>query len=169
MGHGQVLELLRPDASLSKLATVCSTSAELLHPSNRPLQERPVQAFRAVLMCESGVGVSFCCCSCCPAVHLFGVVRSLKAFRLTGGNKDYLIVGSDSGRCASFSNPAVPASGSLDLPLPPCGRVAASPSCSTTPTQTRWKRSTWKPLGNPGVVASCRANTWRLTPKGVPS
>ncbi|SNX84139.1 probable splicing factor 3B subunit 3 [Melanopsichium pennsylvanicum] len=28
----------------------------------------------------------------------FGVVRSLAAFRLTGGSKDYLIVGSDSGR-----------------------------------------------------------------------
>ena len=28
----------------------------------------------------------------------FGVVRSLAAFRLIGGSKDYLIVGSDSGR-----------------------------------------------------------------------
>ena len=28
----------------------------------------------------------------------FGVIRSLAAFRLTGGSKDYLIVGSDSGR-----------------------------------------------------------------------
>jgi splicing factor 3B subunit 3 len=32
------------------------------------------------------------------AIEVFGLVRSLKAFRLTGGNKDYLIVGSDSGR-----------------------------------------------------------------------
>ncbi|PWN27033.1 Pre-mRNA-splicing factor RSE1 [Jaminaea rosea] len=30
--------------------------------------------------------------------HTFGVVRSLASFRLTGGSKDYLIVGSDSGR-----------------------------------------------------------------------
>ncbi|PWN89573.1 hypothetical protein FA10DRAFT_147967 [Acaromyces ingoldii] len=30
--------------------------------------------------------------------HAFGVVRSLASFRLTGGSKDYLIVGSDSGR-----------------------------------------------------------------------
>ena len=38
------------------------------------------------------------------AVEVFGLVRSLKAFRLTGGNKDYLIAGSDSGRyvCPSF-------------------------------------------------------------------
>ena len=28
----------------------------------------------------------------------FGVIRSLAAFRLTGGSKDYVIVGSDSGR-----------------------------------------------------------------------
>eukprot|EP00730_Choanoeca_flexa_P003436 TRINITY_DN11412_c0_g1_i1.p1 TRINITY_DN11412_c0_g1~~TRINITY_DN11412_c0_g1_i1.p1 ORF type:complete len:1210 (+),score=373.66 TRINITY_DN11412_c0_g1_i1:24-3653(+) len=32
------------------------------------------------------------------SVEIFGLVRSLKAFRLTGGNRDYLIVGSDSGR-----------------------------------------------------------------------
>ena len=30
--------------------------------------------------------------------EIFGVVRSLMSFRLTGGNKDYVIVGSDSGR-----------------------------------------------------------------------
>ena len=30
--------------------------------------------------------------------EIFGVVRSLMAFRLTGGGKDFLIVGSDSGR-----------------------------------------------------------------------
>ncbi|KAK7070838.1 Splicing factor 3B subunit 3 [Halocaridina rubra] len=29
---------------------------------------------------------------------IFGVIRSLMAFRLTGGNKDYVVVGSDSGR-----------------------------------------------------------------------
>lgn len=29
---------------------------------------------------------------------VFGVIRSIAAFRLTGGSKDYLIVGSDSGR-----------------------------------------------------------------------
>ena len=32
------------------------------------------------------------------STELFGVVRSLMAFRLTGGSKDYVIVGSDSGR-----------------------------------------------------------------------
>jgi len=31
---------------------------------------------------------------------IFGIVRSLMSFRLTGGNKDYVIVGSDSGRIA---------------------------------------------------------------------
>ena len=31
-------------------------------------------------------------------VEVFGVIRSLIAFRLTGGNRDYLVVGSDSGR-----------------------------------------------------------------------
>ncbi|XP_014289805.1 splicing factor 3B subunit 3 isoform X1 [Halyomorpha halys] len=31
-------------------------------------------------------------------VEIFGVIRSLMAFRLTGGNKDYAVVGSDSGR-----------------------------------------------------------------------
>lgn len=30
--------------------------------------------------------------------EIFGVVRSLMSFRLTGGSKDYIIVGSDSGR-----------------------------------------------------------------------
>ena len=30
--------------------------------------------------------------------EIFGVVRSLMSFRLTGGSKDYVIVGSDSGR-----------------------------------------------------------------------
>ncbi|KAN0060282.1 pre-mRNA-splicing factor rse1 [Thecaphora frezii] len=32
----------------------------------------------------------------------FGVVRSLASFRLTGGSKDYLIIGSDSGRIVIF-------------------------------------------------------------------
>lgn len=31
-------------------------------------------------------------------VEIFGIIRSLIAFRLTGGTKDYIIVGSDSGR-----------------------------------------------------------------------
>lgn len=31
-------------------------------------------------------------------VEVFGVIRSLMAFRLTGGTKDYIVVGSDSGR-----------------------------------------------------------------------
>uniref|UniRef100_A0A2P2HZU1 Splicing factor 3B subunit 3 n=1 Tax=Hirondellea gigas TaxID=1518452 RepID=A0A2P2HZU1_9CRUS len=31
---------------------------------------------------------------------IFGIVRSLMAFRLTGGSKDYIVVGSDSGRIA---------------------------------------------------------------------
>ena len=31
-------------------------------------------------------------------VEVFGIIRSIIAFRLTGGSKDYLIVGSDSGR-----------------------------------------------------------------------
>ncbi|KAI9006019.1 CPSF A subunit region-domain-containing protein [Gaertneriomyces semiglobifer] len=33
---------------------------------------------------------------------VFGVIRSLKAFRLTGGSKDYIVVGSDSGRIVIF-------------------------------------------------------------------
>ena len=32
------------------------------------------------------------------SVDVFGVIRSLAQFRLTGANKDYLVVGSDSGR-----------------------------------------------------------------------
>ncbi|KII69875.1 Splicing factor 3B subunit 3 [Thelohanellus kitauei] len=32
------------------------------------------------------------------SVEAFGIIRSLMAFRLTGGQKDYLVVGSDSGR-----------------------------------------------------------------------
>lgn len=32
------------------------------------------------------------------AIEIFGVVRSMMAFRLTGGTKDYVVVGSDSGR-----------------------------------------------------------------------
>ena len=33
--------------------------------------------------------------------EVFGVIRCLAPFRLTGGNKDYLAVSSDSGRYAS--------------------------------------------------------------------
>ncbi|XP_003744848.1 splicing factor 3B subunit 3 [Galendromus occidentalis] len=41
------------------------------------------------------------------ATDVFGVIRSLMSFRLTGGSKDYLIVGSDSGRiCILEFNPA---------------------------------------------------------------
>lgn len=32
------------------------------------------------------------------SVDIFGVIRSMIAFRLTGGSKDYLVIGSDSGR-----------------------------------------------------------------------
>lgn len=32
------------------------------------------------------------------SVDIFGVIRSMIAFRLTGGVKDYLVIGSDSGR-----------------------------------------------------------------------
>ncbi|XP_022661518.1 splicing factor 3B subunit 3-like [Varroa jacobsoni] len=40
------------------------------------------------------------------ATDVFGVIRSLAGFRLTGGSKDYLIVGSDSGRiCILEFNP----------------------------------------------------------------
>jgi len=32
------------------------------------------------------------------SVEVFGIIRSMMAFRLTGGSKDYLVLGSDSGR-----------------------------------------------------------------------
>jgi len=32
------------------------------------------------------------------SINVFGIIRSMMAFRLTGGSKDYLVVGSDSGR-----------------------------------------------------------------------
>lgn len=32
------------------------------------------------------------------SVDIFGIIRSMIAFRLTGGSKDYLVIGSDSGR-----------------------------------------------------------------------
>jgi splicing factor 3B subunit 3 len=32
------------------------------------------------------------------SVEVFGVIRSMLTFRLTGGSKDYLVIGSDSGR-----------------------------------------------------------------------
>ena len=32
------------------------------------------------------------------SAEVFGIVRSLMSFRLTGGGKDYVVVGSDSGR-----------------------------------------------------------------------
>lgn len=32
------------------------------------------------------------------SVEVFGIIRSMMAFRLTGGSKDYLVMGSDSGR-----------------------------------------------------------------------
>lgn len=32
------------------------------------------------------------------SVEAFGIIRSMMAFRLTGGSKDYLVIGSDSGR-----------------------------------------------------------------------
>jgi len=32
------------------------------------------------------------------AAEVFGTIRSIATFRLTGGNRDYLVVGSDSGR-----------------------------------------------------------------------
>ncbi|GBM78634.1 Splicing factor 3B subunit 3, partial [Araneus ventricosus] len=31
-------------------------------------------------------------------VEIFGVIRSMMGFRLTGGSKDYLVIGSDSGK-----------------------------------------------------------------------
>jgi len=37
------------------------------------------------------------------SVEVFGIIRSLAAFRLTGANKDYLVVGSDSGRIVILS------------------------------------------------------------------
>ena len=38
--------------------------------------------------------------------EVFGIIRSLKTFRLTGSRKDYLVVGSDSGRiCILTYNP----------------------------------------------------------------
>ena len=32
------------------------------------------------------------------STDIFGIIRSMIAFRLTGGSKDYLVIGSDSGR-----------------------------------------------------------------------
>ena len=37
------------------------------------------------------------------STEVFGVVRSLSAFRLTGANRDYVVVGSDSGRIVVLS------------------------------------------------------------------
>ena len=34
------------------------------------------------------------------ASEVFGIIRSMSAFRLTGGNRDYLVIGSDSGKIA---------------------------------------------------------------------
>eukprot|EP01116_Phalansterium_solitarium_P022015 TRINITY_DN7109_c0_g1_i1.p1 TRINITY_DN7109_c0_g1~~TRINITY_DN7109_c0_g1_i1.p1 ORF type:complete len:1188 (+),score=598.46 TRINITY_DN7109_c0_g1_i1:160-3723(+) len=42
------------------------------------------------------------------AVEIFGVIRSIVPFRLTGGNKDFIVVGSDSGRIVILEyDPAV--------------------------------------------------------------
>lgn len=41
---------------------------------------------------ETGKVVTVC------SVEVFGVIRSLKPFRLVGGNRDYIVAGSDSGR-----------------------------------------------------------------------
>ncbi|XP_065348507.1 splicing factor 3B subunit 3 [Cloeon dipterum] len=41
------------------------------------------------------------------SMEVFGIIRSLMAFRLTGGTKDYIVVGSDSGRIVILEyNPA---------------------------------------------------------------
>ena len=55
VAKGKVLELLRPDPTTGKIATLLS-------------------------------------------VEVFGIIRSMMSFRLTGGSKDYLVIGSDSGR-----------------------------------------------------------------------
>lgn len=41
------------------------------------------------------------------SVEVFGVIRALAPFRLTGGNKDYIVVGSDSGRIVILEYNAV--------------------------------------------------------------
>lgn len=47
-----------------------------------------------LLFCDPNTGKIHTLCS----HNVFGVIRSLLAFRLTGGNKDYIVVGSDAGR-----------------------------------------------------------------------
>ena len=34
------------------------------------------------------------------ATEVFGIIRSMSVFRLTGGNRDYVVIGSDSGKIA---------------------------------------------------------------------
>ena len=45
------------------------------------------------------------------ATEVFGTIRSIAAFRLTGGTKDFLIVGSDSGRIVVLEYDAVNGTG----------------------------------------------------------
>ncbi|MCP9264399.1 Splicing factor 3B subunit 3 [Dirofilaria immitis] len=47
-----------------------------------------------LLFCDPKTGKIHVLCS----HNTFGIIRSLLAFRLTGGNKDYIVVGSDAGR-----------------------------------------------------------------------
>ncbi|XP_039301281.1 splicing factor 3B subunit 3-like [Nilaparvata lugens] len=75
-------------------------------------------------------------------VEIFGIVRSLMAFRLTGGTQDYIIVGSDSGRIVILKY-----DGAKNVLEKVHQRLSARAV----------------------AVALCPASTWPSTPRAVPS
>lgn len=91
VARGRMLELLQPDAATGKTSTL------LCKPLTPPFPQRLAQNNATPVHKEPGPK-PFPSLSSSSAKEIFGVVRALTSFRLTGGSKDYIVVGSDSGR-----------------------------------------------------------------------
>ena len=75
------------------------------------------------------------------ATEVFGMIRSLATCRLTGGSRDYIVLGTDSGKIIILE-------------------YSADKQCFGAFMR--------RPMGRQGCAASSLANTWQPTRAGVP-
>jgi hypothetical protein len=112
------------------------------------------------------------------ATEVFGQIRALVPFRLTGGNRDFIIVGSDSGRIVILEyskekNSFIKVGRNYNMRgsatrTTPRGQPDLQSRCWSQGRQQTC-RCTRRRLASRAAAASCRASTSLWTPRAAPA
>ena len=84
VSRGKILEILRVDPNTGKVI---------------PLYSQEVRIIQLIILESYKLPSLILTIQLTTISQVFGSIRSLIPFRLTGGSKDYIVVGSDSGEC----------------------------------------------------------------------